>query len=74
MARDRAAEMREARELFQLAMRLGIPMEKAKAIRAAERHKVATERLAARRCGTISAPLGKDEDRPVPFYQQGQYA
>lgn len=99
MGVDRATELRDARELFQRAMREGIGMAEAKARRAAERHAAASARLAARqRCGTEARPdctcqggdvqgsgahlrandcpkHGVDDaDRPLPYYQQGQYA
>lgn len=78
MARpDRAQQMREARELFQFALRENIDMDEAKKRLAAEQWKAAQARLADKRCGTAAAPIaedGKTAERPLPFWQTGQYA
>lgn len=74
---ERAQQMREARELFEFAMREGLDMATARQRLREGRWRDANARLAAKRCGTEAAPIAADEataERPLPFYQQGQYA
>ncbi len=76
MAVDRAQQLRQAREIFALALRENLSMEEAKRRVIEERWKAANARLASRRCGTVAPSIdpAPERERTELWYNREPFA